>query len=154
MGLTISSSAFKQNEDIPSRYTCDGENVSPPLQWAGASQGTQSFALINDDPDAVTGNWVHWIIYNIPSNQTSLMENIPTEASLPNGMVQGMTDFNRSGYGGPAPPSGKHRYFFKLYALDTLLDVSGKVTKDVLEKAMKNHILDQAQLIGLYSRKR
>lgn len=152
MGIKITSSAFKDGGDIPVRYTGHGEDVSPPLSWEGAPQGTKSFALINDDPDAVTGSWVHWVIYNIPQDQTSLKENFPSDVSLPNGIKQGVTDFGTHGYGGPCPPSGKHRYFFRLYALDTMLDLSGRVSKRDIEKAIQGHILEQAQLMGLYGR--
>lgn len=152
MDLKLSSSVFKEGGDIPVKYTGHGKDVSPPLSWKGAPQGTKSFALINDDPDAVTGCWVHWVVYNIPPDQTSLQENFPRAASLSNGIKQGVTDFGQPGYGGPCPPSGKHRYFFKLYALDTMLTISGRVNKSDIEKAIKSHILGEAQLMGLYGK--
>lgn len=155
MGLKLTSSAFKDSEDIPIKYTADGEDISPPLTWEDVPEKTKSFALINDDPDAVTGNWVHWLIFNIPADQTALQENFPSDIFLKNGAIQGITDFGTHGYGGPAPPSGRHRYFFKLYALDTMLDIgSQKVTREVLEKALKGHVLDAAELMGFYSRER
>ncbi len=152
--LTITSSAFKDSGDIPPAYTCDGKNISPPLAWDGVPAGTKSFVLINDDPDAPAGTWIHWVAWNISSGKTALAENISPDSSFPDGMKQGINDFGATGYGGPAPPSGKHRYFFKLYALDTTLLVPGHSTAGDLEKAMKGHILGRAQIIGLYSRKK
>jgi Raf kinase inhibitor-like YbhB/YbcL family protein len=150
--LKISSSAFEEGGLIPSKYTCDGENISPALNWTGAPDGTASFALICDDPDAPSGNWVHWVIFNIPPKETGLKENIPSGKKLDNGTVQGMNDFRKNNYGGPCPPSGTHRYFFKLYALDKILDADSDLTKADLLKAIDGHILAQAQLIGKYKR--
>jgi hypothetical protein len=147
MALTLTSSSFGHNTNIPSPYTCDGRNVSPHLCWSGTPEGTHSFVLICDDPDAPMGTWIHWVLLNIPATVNQLEEAIST---LPAGTIQGMTSFNTLGYGGPCPPSGTHRYFFKLYALDTTLSLSNGVSKAEVENAMKDHILDQAELIGLY----
>lgn len=152
VALTLSSGVFKANAKIPARYTCDGEDVSPPLEWRGAPAGTKSFALISDDPDAPVGTWVHWVIWNVPPDTTSLAENLPKTEKLQNGAQQGLTDFRRAGYGGPCPPSGTHRYFFKLYALDLMLNLPARSNKAQLEAAMKTHILAEAELVGLYSR--
>lgn len=153
MDIKITSSAFEEGAMIPSKYTCDGENVSPPLSWSGAHAETKTFALINDDPDAPAGTWVHWVIYNIPGNQYELKEAILSKKELDNGIIQGTNDFRKTGYGGPCPPSGTHRYYFKLYALDTKLELQGDVTKDKLLEAMKGHILAEGQLMAKYSRK-
>src|SRR5260370_13904728 len=119
MEFKLTSTAFPERQAIPRQYTCDGFNVSPPLEWSGAPQGIKSFALICDDPDAPAGTWVHWVLYNLPGDRIGLVENVPTTESVPGGGLQGTNDFNKIGYGGPCPPSGTHRYFFKLYALDT-----------------------------------
>lgn len=152
--MELKSQAFQQGAMIPARYTCDGEDLSPPLDWSDPPGGTQSFALISDDPDAPVGTWVHWVVWNIPASNRALEENLPKTASLPNGAKQGTTDFRRVGYGGPCPPSGTHRYFFKLYALDTTLNLPASTTKKDLEKAMQSHILAQAELMGKYHRRR
>ena len=152
--MNLKSSAFQQEGLVPSQYTCDGANVSPPLTWSDPPAKTQSFALISDDPDAPVGTWVHWVAWNIPPAARSLDENVPKKDALPNGMKQGTTDFRKIGYGGPCPPSGTHRYFFKLYALDTTLNLSPRTTKKDLERAMQTHILAQAELMGKYSRRR
>jgi Raf kinase inhibitor-like YbhB/YbcL family protein len=151
--FTITSSAFNEGETIPKKYTCDGQNISPPLKWEPGSAQTKSFALIADDPDAPMGTWVHWVIFNIPPTTTELPENVPTKDSLPNGAIQGKNDSRDIGYDGPSPPSGTHRYYFKLYALDTMLKLSAGITKSELLKAMEGHIMAQAQLMGKYSRK-
>ncbi|MFB3926684.1 MAG: YbhB/YbcL family Raf kinase inhibitor-like protein [Syntrophales bacterium] len=151
--MEIKSPAFKQGEMIPAKYTCDGPNVSPPLEWSGAPPATKSFALISDDPDAPSGTWVHWVVYNIPPASTKIPENIPPEKNFPGGGKHGTTDFRRIGYGGPCPPSGTHRYFFKLYALDSMLDLPAGATKAELLKAMKGHVLAEAELMGKYKRK-
>ena len=153
MALTLTSTAFREGEVIPSQYTCDGKGVSPPLAWTDPPSDAKSFALINDDPDAPMGAWVHWVVYNIPSALHSLPEALPTQAKLSDGTRQGRTDFGRTGYGGPCPPSGTHRYFFKLYALDATLDLAAEATKAQLEEAMKGHIVAQTQLVGSYRRK-
>jgi Raf kinase inhibitor-like YbhB/YbcL family protein len=153
MEIKVESSAFKEGEMIPAKFTCDGSNVSPALKWSGAPSGTKSFLLITDDPDAPAGDWVHWILYNIPSDVNEIKENIAPEKKFSNGMMHGINDFRKYGYGGPCPPSGVHRYFFKLYALDiTLKPEPGAVKKELL-KAIEKHILAEGRLIGRYKRK-
>jgi len=137
---------------IPEKYTCDGSDISPPLSWSGVPDNTQSIALISDDPDAPMGTWVHWVLFNIPPDVDTLPENIPQEEELENGAKQGITDFFRIGYGGPCPPGGTHRYYFKLYALDTMLDAEAGITKKELLELMEGHILAQGQLMGRYQR--
>jgi len=153
MEIEVTSPAFGEGEMIPAEYTADGRNISPPIEWTAGPEGTKSFALINDDPDAPMGTWVHWVVYNIPADVTSLEENVLPEETLANGAMQGTTDFGRIGYGGPAPPSGTHRYFFKVYALDTMLDLPTGATKSQVESAMDGHILAEGQLVGKYSRR-
>jgi Raf kinase inhibitor-like YbhB/YbcL family protein len=150
--MKISSSAFKEGEMIPKKYTCDDINISPPLEWSLAPEGTKTFALICDDPDAPMGTWVHWVIFNLPAKTNQLSENIPSKEVLPDGAKQGKNDFGRVGYGGPCPPAGIHRYYFKIYALDDELDLKAGVTKAELLKAMDGHILAEAQLMGRYKR--
>jgi len=152
-GMELTSAAFKPGEMIPAKYTCDGPDVSPSLTWSDPPAGTKSLALISDDPDAPVGTWVHWVMWNIPADARALEENVPKKESLPNGTKQGTTDFRRIGYGGPCPPSGTHRYFFKLYALDTTLNLPASTAKKDLEKAMQGHILAQAELMGKYRRR-
>lgn len=147
--MKIVSSAFEHNRRIPSKYTCDGENMSPPLSFLEVPKNTKSLVLIVDDPDAPSKTWVHWVVFNIDSATRDVSEN-----SVPNGGVLGMTDFGKPGYGGPCPPSGKHRYFFKLYALDSVLNLPQSSDKNAVEEAMKGHILDSAELVGLYERRR
>ena len=144
--MEIQSPAFENNGYIPSKYTCQGEDINPPLQISQVPQEAKSLVLIVDDPDAPMGTWVHWVVWNIPPKIKEI-----SEKSLPQGAVEGLNDFQKHSYGGPCPPSGTHRYFFKLYALDTILNLDTSSTKNDLERAMKGHILDQAQLIGLYS---
>jgi len=151
--MEIKSQAFAQGGLIPAKHTCDGADVSPSLAWSGAPAGTKSFALISDDPDAPVGTWVHWVMWNIPAEARALEENVPKKDTLPNGARQGTTDFKRIGYGGPCPPSGTHRYYFKLYALDAALDLHSSTTRKVLEETMQGHILAQAELMGTYSRR-
>ena len=150
--MIITSTAFKEGEMIPSKYTCDGDNISPQLSWTGAPGNTKSFALISDDPDAPVGVWVHWVVFNIPPSVSELEENYPKDRELRGGIIQGITDFRTTGYGGPCPPGGTHRYFFKLYALDTMLDENAGQTKAALQKAMEGHIIGEAQLMGKYKR--
>ena len=151
--LQITSTDFGPNGVIPKKYTCDGEDVSVPLRWSESPTGTKSFALISDDPDAPVGTWVHWVLYDLPPETRELEEGLPKTDALPNGGKQGMTDFGRVGYGGPCPPPGSfHRYFFKLYALDTKLNLPPKQTKGQLLKAMEGHILAQGELIGRHKR--
>jgi len=152
MELKVTSSAFAEGGLIPSKYTCDGADISPPLQWDTVPEGTKSIALVSDDPDAPMGTWVHWVLFNLPHDTNELAENIPPDKTLSNGAKQGTNDFGRIGYGGPCPPSGTHRYFFKIYALDTLIDLPPGVRKQQLLKAMDGHILAQGQLIGKYKR--
>lgn len=146
--LNISSPVFQHNGRIPTKYTCDGIDVNPPLAIANSAPGAKSLALIVDDPDAPAGIWVHWVVWNMAPDTKELKEH-----SVPSGASQGMTDFGKQTYGGPCPPSGTHRYFFKLYALDTTLALKSSATKADLERAMKGHILVQAELVGLYTRK-
>jgi Raf kinase inhibitor-like YbhB/YbcL family protein len=153
MNIQITSPAFAEGQPIPEKYTCAGPDVSPPLQWANAPTGVKSFALIADDPDAPGGTWVHWVIYNLPPATTALAESTPQLPELPDGAKQGVNDFRQTGYGGPCPPPGKpHRYFFKIYALDTLLDLKSGATKKELLKTMEGHVLAEGQLMGTYQR--
>ena len=151
--MAITSSAFNEGARIPDRFTCSGEDVSPALTWSGAPEGTRSFALICDDPDAPSGTWVHWVIYGIPQDARGLPEAVPHDSTLSGGVRQGTTDFGRTGYGGPCPPRGApHRYFFKLYALDTTPDLQAGVTKAQLLAEMEGHALAEARLMGTFSR--
>ena len=153
--MELKSSAFHEGQPIPPKYTCDGDDVSPPLVWADAPGGTKSFAIVSDDPDAPMGAWVHWVIYNLPADLSGLEEGLPKTETLPNGAKQGITDFGTAGYGGPCPPPGKpHRYFFKLHALDQMFPLPPKLTKSKLLSAVQGHILAEARLVGLYSRSR
>ena len=156
MPLTLKSSAFPHNGAIPRRYTCQGEDVSVPLAWSGAPPATKSFVLIVDDPDAPDPKaprmtWVHWVLYNLPPTAMALREGIRT-GELPKGTLEGLNDWKRTGYGGPCPPIGRHRYFHKLYALDTLLPAMESPTKTDLEQAMKGHVLEKAELIGTFQK--
>ena len=150
--MELTSSAFTEGGAIPPLYTCDGKDISPPLSWSGAPEGAKSFALIADDPDAPRGTWVHWVLWNLPATAVELKEALATIPHLPSGALQGKNDSGDSGYGGPCPPSGTHRYFFKLFALDSVLALKAGATKSQLEAAMKGHVLSQATLMGLYSR--
>jgi len=150
--MQISSSAFSEGGTIPKKFTCDGPDASPQLSWSGAPASTQSFALIMDDPDAPVGTWVHWVFYNLPANIKELAEGVEKKEQAAGG-VQGRNDFKKIGYGGPCPPPGMpHRYFFKLYALDSKLDLKAGASKADVERAMKGHILAQGQLVGRYGR--
>jgi Raf kinase inhibitor-like YbhB/YbcL family protein len=152
--LAVTSSAFASGQPIPVKYTCQGDDVSPPLNWDGAPAKTRSFALICDDPDAPGGTWVHWVFYNQPPGAPSLRENTAKSEVLPNGAAQGRNSFQNFGYGGPCPPGGKaHRYFFKVYALDVVLALKGRPDKEKLLAAMSGHILAQGQLMGTYQRR-
>ncbi len=144
----ISSTAFENNGGIPAKYTCDGMDINPPLAIHGTPAGAKSLALIVDDPDAPRGIWVHWVVWNIDPKTTAIGED-----SVPKGAAQGINDFRKHDYGGPCPPSGTHRYFFKLYALDTQLNIGPNSEKTSLEKAMQGHIISQAQIMGTYKRK-
>ena len=154
MSFTLTSSAFKHEGIIPKPYTCDGADMSPPLVWANVPEKVKSFALICDDPDAPVGNWVHWVIFNIPADTRELKEKTPTNDTLPNGAKNGVNSWGRHGYGGPCPPGGTHHYFFKLYALDTMLEGKGKITRELLLNTMKGHIVAQCELMGRYSRQK
>jgi Raf kinase inhibitor-like YbhB/YbcL family protein len=156
MALTLKSSAFDNGGEIPSRYTCEGEDVSPPLVWTGVPVTARSLVLIIDDPDAPDPRapkmiWVHWVLYNIPPDATGLPEGIAPEKLSP-GIMEGLNNWNRTGYGGPCPPIGRHRYFHKLYALDKVLDDMNTPTKAEVEAAMKGHIISQAEFIGTYQK--
>ncbi|MDQ3950886.1 MAG: YbhB/YbcL family Raf kinase inhibitor-like protein [Gemmatimonadota bacterium] len=156
MALTIQSTAFSPMAAIPRKYTCDGDNVAPPLQWSGAPEGTRSFALIVDDPDAPDPAapqrvFVHWVLYNLPRTSDGLPEGA-TADTLPAGAREGTNDWQRTGYGGPCPPKGRHRYFFRLYALSTLLGDLGAPSKKDLEAAMSGHVLATAEVVGTYQR--
>ena len=153
MNFPVTSTAFTEGRPIPDKYTCGGLNVSPPLQWDKAPTGVKSFALITDDPDAPMGTWVHWVLYNLPPPVNGLPEAVQKK-DLPTGTREGLNDWKRTGYGGPCPPIGRHRYFFKLYALDDALPDLANPTKGQLEKAMQGHILVQAELIGTYEKKK
>jgi Raf kinase inhibitor-like YbhB/YbcL family protein len=150
--MKLTSSAFVEGGIIPFKYTCDGQNISPQLFWTGVPAGTVSIALLCDDPDAPVGDWVHWIIYNIPPYSGELKENIPEGKVLDSGIKQGINDFRKNGYGGPCPPGDMHRYFFKLYALDIMLEPDPGMNKAMLLKAINAHILGEAQLMGKYKR--
>jgi Raf kinase inhibitor-like YbhB/YbcL family protein len=154
MTISVSSSAFEALQAIPARYTCDGGDISPPLAWRGLPEHTRSIALIVDDPDAPAGDWVHWVCYDIPPTVAGLAENMPRADSLPVGGRQGVNDFKRKGYGGPCPPSGTHRYVFKVYALDRVLELGPGKSKKQLLSAMQGHILAQGELVGTYARSR
>lgn len=153
MSFQISSAAFSSGETIPKKFTCDGTDVSPQLRWKDAPAATQSLALIMDDPDAPVGTWVHWVLYNLPANTTELPEGVEKQEQVAAGGLQGRNDFRKIGYGGPCPPPGTpHRYYFKLYALDAKLGLKAGATKVDLERAMKGHILSEADLMGRYGR--
>ena len=152
MAWSLSSPAFKPGDMIPAPYTCDGQDLSPPLQWAPPPSGTKSLALVSDDPDAPGGTWVHWIVYNLPPSLRVLPEAFPPNEELPDGTRQGLTSFGRTGYGGPCPPSGTHRYVFTLYALDVVLALPPRSSARQLDEAIKGHVLAQAELMGTYRR--
>ncbi len=147
LSMKIQSPVFNHNESIPAKYTCDGENTNPPILISDVPESAQSLVLIVDDPDAPAGTWAHWTIWNIETKTAEIAEN-----SVPVGAVEGKTSYNKPGFGGPCPPFGEHRYFFKLYALDSVLDLPASTSKEDLEKEMDGHILEQAELIGLYKR--
>ena len=144
----VESNAFRHNEQIPQKYTCDGDDVNPPLRIENIPSSAKSIALIVDDPDAPGKTWVHWVLWNVPPSTTEIKED-----SVPRGAAQGINDFRNNSYGGPCPPSGTHRYFFKLYALDTVLELSSRSTKADLEGAMRGHIVGRTELMGLYRRR-
>ena len=143
--LSVTSSSFGSSQLIPKKYTCDGEDVSPPLSVGGVPDGTKSLVLVVDDPDAPMGTWVHWVVWNIPPTDSIEENTVPG--------VEGLNDFGKHSYGGPCPPSGTHRYFFKFYALDTNLSLPSNSRKKDVENAMKGHVLAKGELVGLYSRR-
>ena len=154
--MKLTSSQFENQGEIPKKFTCDGEDISPALAWSDIPAGTKSLALIVDDPDAPDPanprmTWVHWVLYNIPATANALPEGV-TSKDLPEGTMEGLNDWKKTGYGGPCPPIGRHRYFHKLYALDVVLPDLEKPTKAELEKAMKGHVIKQEELVGTYQR--
>ncbi len=152
MAFELTSTAFANGDPIPMKYTCDDEGISPPLQWKDPPEGTQSFALISDDPDAPVGTWVHWVLYNLPASTLSLAEAVSPDVDLPDGGRHGKNSWGRPGYGGPCPPSGTHRYFFKLYELDAELALAASWSKDELLGLTEGHILASTETMGVYSR--
>ncbi len=153
MEIKVTSSAFEHEGMIPVKYTCDGEDISPPLKWEGVPENARSIVLINDDPDAPMGTWVHWVLYDLPADIKELQEGIPTDEVLENGAKHGKNSWGKIGYGGPCPPGGTHRYFFKIYALDKMLNLKPGATKEEILKAMEGHIIAQGELMGRYRRK-
>jgi Raf kinase inhibitor-like YbhB/YbcL family protein len=155
MKIDVTSTAFQEGQPIPAQYTADGKDVSPPLSWGGVPAGTRSLALLCEDPDAPRGTWSHWVLFNLPADAGGLPEGVPPEAKLSNGATQGTNDFRKVGYGGPSPPPGKpHRYFFKLYALDTTLSLPPSTTRQQLQGAAQGHVLGEGQLMGTYGRQK
>jgi len=153
MAFSITTSSFQNGGNIPKKYTCEGADISPELHWSSPPPGTQSLALIADDPDAPVGTWTHWVLYDLPAQATSLPEGVPKMDELASGGRQGRNDFRKIGYGGPCPPAGKpHRYFFKLYALDKKMDLKSGAGKQELEQVMQGHILAQAEVMAKYQR--
>lgn len=153
MAFAISSTSFSAGGDIPKKFTCDGADLSPELSWTDAPAGVHSFALIADDPDAPVGTWTHWVLFDLPPQTAGLPEGVPKVDELPTGGRQGRNDFRKIGYGGPCPPPGKpHRYFFKLYALDRMLNLKSGSSKQEAEQAMQGHIVGKTELMGKYRR--
>jgi Raf kinase inhibitor-like YbhB/YbcL family protein len=153
MTLKLTTPAFTAGGDIPAQYTCDGSDLSPALSWNSPPEGTQSFALILEDPDAPGGTWVHWVLYDLPPTERELPTGVPRKDTLPSGARQGRNDFGKTGYGGPCPPPGPaHRYYFKLYALDKKLDLRSGSTRTQVDRSMRGHILAHADLMGRYHR--
>lgn len=154
MTLEVKSDAFTSGQSIPAKYTCTGRNISPALTWSDPPTGTQSFALIVDDPDAPVGTWVHWVLYNIQADRRSLQEDLPVTGKNidPNAVFVGRNSSGNIGYDGPCPPSGTHRYYFKLYALDTTISLLPGASKDKLLREMEGHILAQGELMGTFSK--
>ena len=152
--MQLTAHAFKSGTNIPERFTCDGTNLSPALTWSAPPEGTQSFALIVDDPDAPGRTWVHWVLYDLPATERELPEGIAHKGMLPSGARQGRNDFGKTGYGGPCPPPGPaHRYFFRLYALDTELGLQAGLTRAQIDQAMRGHVVADVELMGQYRRK-
>lgn len=152
VAIELTSKAFTDGGMIPNRYTCDGEDISPPLAWRGVPDGTRSLALTCDDPDAPVKTWVHWVLFNLPPDGGLLPEGVPPWKSLSDGIRQGHNDFGRIGYGGPCPPGGTHRYYFRLYALDTVLELPAGINKEQLLQGMEGHVLAEGRLMGRYQR--
>lgn len=153
MGINISSVVFEEGGKIPQKHTCDDENISPPLQWSTLPEHTISFVIICEDPDVYQGTFTHWILFNIPADIQELPAAIGNEGRLANGAIQGKNDFGYTGYGGPCPPEGEeHRYIFRIYALDTTLDLNPGATKQELKNAMWERVLDEGELMGIYGR--
>jgi len=150
--FALTSPAFSQGESIPQQYACNGEDISPALEWSSVPDGTASFVLLVEDPDAPSGLWTHWVAFDIPATRTSLPESVPNGTTLPGGGRQGTNSSRDVGYSGPCPPSGTHRYFFKLYALDTMLNLKGEPTRDVVLRAIEGHIKGECELMGRYSK--
>jgi Raf kinase inhibitor-like YbhB/YbcL family protein len=153
MSLKILSRTFDHGKFIPDKYTCDGENISPHLVWTDVPHAAKELVLIVDDPDAPSGTFVHWLAYNLKPTQTEMEEGLPTTGTLPNGVRQGSNGFRKIGYAGPCPPKGTHRYYFHLYAVDSNLDLPPGVTRDKVDQAIKNHVLEEAELMGYYAKK-
>lgn len=153
MTMELTSESLKNEHSIANTYTCEGQDKSPPLKWKDVPKGTKSLCIIADDPDAPTGTWTHWVVYNLPHNTIGLPEGMPSTNLIKGGGMQGINSFNKIGYGGPCPPKGsEHRYFFKLYALDTKLEIPAGISREQLEKEMQSHILDAAVLTGKYGK--
>ena len=150
--MILESAAFRESDPIPPRYTCDGEDVSPPLTWREVPEGTEAFLLIMDDPDAPRGTWVHWVLFNVPATASDLAEGASGSGTLPRGAVEGTNSWERPGYGGPCPPSGAHRYFFRLFALDGRVDLGPTATAADLSRSVKGRVLAEASLMGRYGR--
>lgn len=151
-GLTVTSEAFANGERLPPKYTCDGQGISPPVNWSGAPQETRTYALILDDLNAPGGIFTHWVIFNIPAQESGLQEDVPSVPTLPNGAIQGRNSAGKIGYVAPCPPSGTHHYVFHLYALDLVLDLQPGAAKQDVLKAMQGHIMAEGQLTGLYGK--
>jgi Raf kinase inhibitor-like YbhB/YbcL family protein len=150
--IKVTSVAFQQGQPIPRQYTCAGVNISPPLEWSGVPKTAKTIAIVVNDPDAPGGSWVHWVLYNVPADNIGFVENVPVSETLKAGGFQGKNGFGKIGYGGPCPPSGTHRYFFKVYAVDVELPLKAGATWTELEKALDDHVVGQGQLMGTYSR--
>jgi len=148
----LMSPVFTQDQTIPQKYTCDGDDISPPLEWSDQPRRTESYAIIMEDPDAPTGTWIHWVLFNIPASSLSLPEAVPLDPQLADGSLHGKNSWRWLGYGGPCPPSGTHRYVFTLYALDTMLDLPVGITAEELLQAIDGHVRGQAELTGTYTR--
>ncbi len=151
MDIKVTSPAFRQGEEIPQKYTCNGDGVSPPVEWEVLSNNVRSFVLISEDPDAPMGTFTHWVVYDLPPNIRALPERVPNDDELPTGGVHGINSLHKIGYMGPCPPSGRHRYFFRVFALDERLDLKPGAGKDKVLRAMQGHILGEGELMGTYS---